>query len=174
MFCEKSCEEALREMEDLHFKWRLPELHLDGQTMKVVNRCQPTKREEFSSFNASSAESISIMTLNELARFAASTNAQSAKAVIVHSMSVNGELPKRYSIVFRIGWAHRTARIGSGGWILGRLDASFEPPFEELSAQSQGFSPGYEPSAPKALRVKPGYPTPLEFRSLRLRLEDSH
>jgi len=37
----------------------------------------------------------------------------------------------------------------------------FEPPVEELSAQSQGFSPGYEPSARNVLRVKPGYPTPL-------------
>jgi hypothetical protein len=45
--------------------------------------------------------------------------------------------------------------------MFGRDLLSFEPPIEELSAQSQGFSPGYEPSALKVLRVKPGYPTPL-------------
>jgi hypothetical protein len=45
--------------------------------------------------------------------------------------------------------------------MLGRFARPFEPPFEELSARSQGFSPGYEPSAAYALRVKPGYPTPL-------------
>jgi hypothetical protein len=45
--------------------------------------------------------------------------------------------------------------------MFGRFATSFEPPFEELSARSQGFSPGYEPSALMALRVKPGYPTPL-------------
>ncbi len=38
--------------------------------------------------------------------------------------------------------------IGSGGWIFGRFIAPFEPPLEELPARSQGFSPGYEPSAP--------------------------